>query len=348
MVAEKMWETEKGLEAIAKFCRSSNGVPVRAGLESLPRAHDSERRVEYFRGEKLMNCLLGDLGDDAKAKKKKAKRPFVPGSASEAREICSALMAGGFLHRSMRSGKGVLEYTTVQKWEVKDYYVWDYEGSKGFSSFMTGLVIFGVLFFTCFPIWPHFMKVYLWYCSVTFLLFMITFCSLRMLLFLNWWVIGYDFWILPNLFDESLGFLESFKPGYSFEPGAANQRYYRFALLMGAFSFFSWAYNQPTDFDAFIEAQQEFVSDLYDGKLLTDFSQKDKEEIDLVKRPSFEELAMEEENDAAEKKAAEEIEKLHEQAATREEDPDYDPEAEEAAADDMIDQMLNFDDDDDE
>jgi len=78
-------------------------------------------------------------------------------------------------------------------------------------------------------------------------------------------VLGYEFWILPNLFDESLTFAESFKPGYSFDPGAKGQRYYRAALLMGTVAFFAWAYNQPTDFDLFVEAQKEFIDDLYAG-----------------------------------------------------------------------------------
>merc|ERR1711924_361931 len=55
------------------------------------------------------------------------------------------------------------------------------------------------------------------------------------------------------------------------------------ALLMGTVAFFAWAYNQPTDFDLFVEAQKEFIDDLYDGKLLTDFSQQSKDDIDLVK-----------------------------------------------------------------
>ena len=35
---------------------------------------------------------------------------------------------------------------------------------------------------------------------------------------------------------------------------------------MGTLAFFAWAYNQPTDFDLFVEAQKDFVSDLYDGR----------------------------------------------------------------------------------
>ena len=345
MVAERSFDDEKELEKITAFCRSSKGVPVRSGIERLRNAHDTDRRVEYFRGEKLVTCLLGDVDMTAKQRK---KRPFVAADTEEARAVAAAMLGAGYIHRAHRSGKGQLEWEPVQKWDPKEYYVWDYEGSKGFSNFLTGCLIVGMLVCTCFPIWPHVLKVYLWYCSVTFLIVMTVFCTLRLLLFLNLWIWGWDAWILPNLFDESLSFTDSFKPVWSFEAGAKGQRYYRCALLVGAFAFFVWAYNQPTDFDAFVEAQQSFVSDLYDGKLLTDFSQQAKEEIDLVKRPSFEELAMEEEEEAKEKAAREDLDELHRKADAKEEDPDWDPEAEEAAAEDMIAAMLAEDDDEDE
>ena len=337
------WDTDEGLGEIAKFCR--NGFPVRSGIERLRNAHDTDRRVEYFRGEKLTIFLLGDLDDDDNGKKKKKQkgRPFTAKDTEEARNVVTSMMAAGYIHRATRVGKGQLEWEPKQTWEPRDYYVWDYEGSKGFSNFMTGLLIVGMLVCTCFPIWPHFLKVYLWYLSVTFLIFMSIFCTLRMLLFMNFWVLGYEFWILPNLFDESLTFAESFKPGYSFDPGAKGQRYYRAALFMGTVAFFAWAYNQPTDFDLFVEAQKEFIDDLYDGKLLTDFSQQSKDDIDLVKRPSWAELAAEEIKARQEEEEAEKLQEMHRKNLQGEQDPDYDPDAEAEEADAMMEALLGDD-----
>ena len=76
-------------------------------------------------------------------------------------------------------------------------------------------------------------------------------------------------------------------------------------------AFFAWAYNQPTDFDLFVEAQKEFIDDLYDGKLLTDYSQQSKDDIDLVKRPSWAELAAEEIKSRQEEEEAEKIQEMH-------------------------------------
>mmetsp|Transcript_19660 Transcript_19660/g.58475 ORF Transcript_19660/g.58475 Transcript_19660/m.58475 type:complete len:353 (-) Transcript_19660:99-1157(-) len=349
MARTKIYDTEVGLEKITAYCRSSKGVPVRDGTESLRNSHDTGRRVEYFRGEKLVLCLLGDIDGGGK---KASKRPFTAADTEEAKAVALQMLSAGHIHRAQRVAKGTLEYDPVQKWEPRDYYVWDYEGAKGFSNFLTGCLIVGMLVCTCFPIWPHFLKVYLWYLSVTFLIFMFIFCTVRIILFLNFWVIGYDFWILPNLFDESLTFVDSFKPSYSFDPGAKGQRYYRAALLVGTVSFFSWAYNQPTDFDLFVEAQRDFVVDLYDGKLLADVSQQHKDDIDLIQRPSFEalsaEMVAEEEEEAKNRVAAEGLEKLHRQAAKREEDPEWDAVAEDAATEDMIAKLLEEETDEEE
>jgi hypothetical protein len=114
-----------------------------------------------------------------------------------------------------------------------------------------------------------------------------------------------------RLFDESLGFVDSFKPVYVFENGSPGQGYYRVALLAGLVSFIVWAARQPTEFDGFLQAQKEFVDDLYSGEclppslclsalliacllsgnLLTDYSQSAKDTIDRNKRvPDLEDL----------------------------------------------------------
>lgn len=111
--------------------------------------------------------------------------------------------------------------------------------------------------------------------------------------------------LVRRLFDESLGFVDSFKPVYIFENGTPGQGYYRVALLVAFVSFIVWASRQPTEFDGFLQAQKEFVDDLYSGNpfsfsfplelllgnLLTDYSQSAKDTIDRNKRvPDLEDL----------------------------------------------------------
>lgn len=60
---------------------------------------------------------------------------------------------------------------------------------------------------------------------------------------------------------------------WTFEKGSTGQGYYRVVAVGGVVAFVIWAYNQPTDFDTFISAQSDFMSDLYAGKLLSDVSE---------------------------------------------------------------------------
>ena len=68
-------------------------------------------------------------------------------------------------------------------------------------------------------------------------------------------------------------------------------------------AFCVWVYQQPTEFDEYVQAQKDFLDDLYSGALLNDMSQQDIENIDRV-IPLEELLQMEEEAKAKEAAAA--------------------------------------------
>lgn len=351
-----MWESEEGLKKIAEFCRST--VPVKAAVERLSNHADTDRRVEYMSGEKLVNTLLGECATpltaaESKAGKKppkKKKQVFEAKDVDEAHSVCQSLIRGGYLHQAKRTGRGRLEFVPERglKWDATAKYVWDFEGSKRLTNIMSGLLIFGMIACTCFPIWPVIVKVYVWYCAVTFLIVMTVFVIVRFFVFLWFWLFGYDFWIIPNFFDESLTVIDSFKPLYSFEGSPLGQRYYRAALMMASVSFFVWAYNQPTDFDIFVTVQKEFVADLYEGKLLTDFSQQGKDDIDKIQRPTWERLQAEEEEESEARKKREDLEKLHRATVEKVREDDIDPEEDDAAAAEMMERMLNGEGDEDE
>jgi translocation protein SEC62 len=152
-----------------------------------------------------------------------------------------------------------------------------------------GLVI-GILFCVCFPIWPQFLRIFVWYMSVTLLLVIFSILISRGTIFLFVWVLGYECWFLPNLFDETLGFVESFQPLYSFEATKPGQLPYRIGVAVAFFSFCWWAVTQPSEFDGFVAAQGDFLKDLYSGRLITDMSQADKENIDKPKMQSLDDL----------------------------------------------------------
>ena len=155
---------------------------------------------------------------------------------------------------------------------------------------MTAALVVGFLFCVCFPIWPTFLRVFVWYMSVTLLLFIFFLITSRALLFLFVWIVGWEMWFLPNLFDESLGFVDSFKPVISCEPCVAGQLPYRLGVGIAFFGFCYWAVTQPSEFDGFVSAQGDFLKDLYAGTLLSDMSQEEKENIDKPKMQSLDDL----------------------------------------------------------
>ena len=90
------------------------------------------------------------------------------------------------------------------------------------------------------------------------------------------------------------------------------QLMYRVGVFVAFFSFCYWAVTQPSEFDGFVKGQGDFIKDLYAGTLLSDMSQKDKENIDKPKMPSLEDLLKkldsadeEEEKELSEEEAAE-------------------------------------------
>ncbi|CAM9704862.1 unnamed protein product [Heterosigma akashiwo] len=274
----------EGLKKIADFLRNGRKFPVRHGVQ-----HD--KRVEYFKGSKLVDFLVNNT------EKKKKGRPNITNEADAIR-VCRAMLAEGYFHRSERIEKGVLKLVppSRQEWAPKEFYTWIYDGDQTTSYFMTALLIIGFLLLTCFPIWPTFLKIWLWYISVTLLIFMLGFITIRAVIFLIFWIMGFEFWILPRLFDDNLGFTESFTPGYTFEKVAGGQLIYRLGAFGAIGGLFYWAYTQPTDFDTFLSVQRDFLDDLYSGNLLSDMSQQSKEDIDKVKIPTLEDLMAETDN----------------------------------------------------
>ncbi len=216
-------------------------------------------------------------------------------------KVAEALIHAGFFHRSekVKEKKGYLKFTQQNNFDVKGYYTWMYAGNMMWSNIATGLVIAVVIGFTLLPIWPDFAKKILWYCSVTFLLFVFAFLLVRFLAFLVMWLVGYDFWILPRFFDESLSFQDSFKPIYSFEKGSSGQGLYRLGTVLLLVGFTYWACTQPTEFDGFLQAQKDFIDDLYSGKLIADVAFDPREHMNKngKKVPSLEDLLKELEAD---------------------------------------------------
>ena len=282
----EVYTTQAGLRTLANYLRSNNGVKTKSGTQH-------EKRVDYFRGYRFMECVVE--GDKPLTKWPKTLPKITdPGKA---REIADLMIQNNFFHRSEKvpDQKRVLRMCKVNVYEEDGYFTWMYEGSMMWYNIGAGVLMGGVIGFTLLPIWPDIAKKVLWYISCTFLIFTLTFCLIRAIVFLLGWIIGYEFWIFPNLFDESLTFVDSFKPVYSFEKTAEGQGYYRLGMVVALIGFVAWAMTQPTEFDVFIQGQKHFLDDLYSGNLLADVAADHKQKLDGVKRkvPTFEDLLRE-------------------------------------------------------
>lgn len=269
---------------MADLLRGRKGMPVRQAIEL-------GKRVEYFRGDKLASFLLESPG---------AKKHF-PDLTSKAQvmSVGRVLMEHSYIHRSDRDPKNrkLLEPSSIHDFGFEGYYTWMYEGSKTMRNLMTGLLITGFLIITCFPIWPQWAKVALWYLSVTFLLVVAVFVIIRLILFFLMWMIGFEYWLLPNIFDDNLGIADSFKPIIAIRFTDPGERKYRFLAIILFAAFCVWVKNQPTDFDEYMSLTKQFTDDIYSGKLLSDMSQKDQDNIDKVTVPDLKDLLNEEEED---------------------------------------------------
>lgn len=274
------------MRTLANYLRSQNGVKVRHGIEH-------EKRVDYFKGRRLVECVM-------EAKKWPKSLPKIT-DKGVARAVAALLVQGNFFHRSEKipDKKGYLKISQKNVFEESGYYTWMYAGNMMWSNILTGLVIAVVIGFTLLPIWPDYAKKILWYMSVTFLIFTLSFTLIRFVLFLVLWLFGFEFWIFPRLFDESLSFQDSFKPIYSFDNGTPGQGYYRIGVLLTLIGFVYWACTQPTEFDGFIQAQKDFIDDLYSGNLLADVAADPATHMERMQKrvPSLEDLLKELEAD---------------------------------------------------
>jgi len=273
-LAEQLGD-EQQVKRFARFLHAN--IPLREAVQV-------SKRVNYFRGKKLYEVLL----DKTIADKNK---PTVA-SEEEATQVGVALLRAGLIHASVVSDKKKRELRPVNTntFSEDGYYTWIFEGSKTMRNVLLGLLVFSIAAMCLFPIWPARVKVGIWYVSVTLLIFLFVLFAVRLVVYIVFWCVGYEFWILPNFFDEDLGVMDSFRPLWSFERGQDLKESWIFRtagfVLLVAFGY--WCTQQPTEFDELYASQMDFLSELYDGKLLSDPAME--EEIRDKAIPDFEEL----------------------------------------------------------
>jgi len=170
-----------------------------------------EKRVEYFKGSKLVDALLSP-----KYKGKVAKTVPIK-SRAEAAKLAQEMLRLGFFHRSQR-----VTHAHTRRWELElvngpfeedGLFTWVYEGSKTKLYLMCAGLMIGALGLCMIQIWPLWLKIGVWWCSVTFLTTFGVLCVVRLILFCLMWIVGFrGIWLFPNLFDDNQTFAGSFMP----------------------------------------------------------------------------------------------------------------------------------------
>ena len=154
----------------------------------------------------------------------------------------------------------------------KDRFAWLWAPEKKSPKWVMPAVLLGILALVMFPAWPVFMKVGVWYLSVTLLIALFGLLAVRYSVFLVSWTAGYSVWIFPNLFHEELGPIESFQPALTVDrsQSAASTRWLRIGMAGVLIGCAVWVARQPDKWDEWREQQAQFVSELYSGNILTD------------------------------------------------------------------------------
>jgi len=224
---EADWDQD--VEPLMKVLLGKKGVKTKSASEI------GRKKVDYFRGKDFKRFALSSedlLKKKCSAVLKLALGDKVPASDKDVERLGAELIQKGFCFKAAykpvnASKDGAetktkkwpdrLQRTSNQQFDSEAFYVIVYEGDKKWQHFMLALVIAGVLLATMWPVWPIWSKIGIWYLSVIFLSLYFGFLILRMVIYTTFWVVGFDFWIFPNLNDEYCGFLDSFKPVYSWE-----------------------------------------------------------------------------------------------------------------------------------
>jgi translocation protein SEC62 len=225
-------EWDPAFEPVMKVLLGKKGIKTKSASEV------GRKKVDYFRGKDFKKFILESenlLKAKCSAALNLALDGKMPETEKDVERIGAELIQRQFCYKAMykpinpssKSESGSekkpkkwpdrLGRTPNQSFDCDGFYVITYEGGSGLQHFLLALMIAGVLVAVMFPVWPMWAKIGIWYLSVIFLSIYFGLLILRMVIYTMFWIVGFDFWIFPNLNDEYCGFLDSFRPLYSWE-----------------------------------------------------------------------------------------------------------------------------------
>lgn len=190
-----------------------------SGLEAVDGACFS-RRVEFFKGDELVDCLTSETF----RKKKILKVPSDGYSREQAMMVAEQMLQIGFFHRAISTNAEmkqpeemhVLEPVpapTFFEADDDDYFIWTLEQSNTRVLMQSGLFLIGAIFIAAIKAWPIWLKIFVWWCSLVMLICLSALIVLRLVVFALMTLVGFrGMWLLPNMFSDDLDFLDCFEP----------------------------------------------------------------------------------------------------------------------------------------
>ncbi|CAD7931595.1 unnamed protein product [Amoebophrya sp. A25] len=208
------------------------------GIEQRQAAEVDRKKVDFFRGKDFAEWMLKN---DAVIKRRchAALDEYLEGKGvadeEDVAKLGQALVDKGFIapalyaplidnkkeesatDRKRKKWPDRLKRVRQSTFDTQGFYICIYEGSHHFRYFMLALMLLVILGGCLFPVWPMWARVFAWYIALS--LCTLYFCTefLRMSCYSLGWIVGLEFWILPNLNDEYCSFMDSFKPIWSCE-----------------------------------------------------------------------------------------------------------------------------------
>lgn len=203
------------LDKIANFLRNGKG-----GVDSCDGAC-FQRRIEFFRGDELVDCLQSQHF---------AKQKLLPASSLPFSRDAATVLAQQLLERRdyfhsanwTNTDKAIDElYVLVPRdgaghaFEDSDnaFYIWILPVSQTKALVQSALFVVALIFLAAIKAWPIWMKVIVWWISLICLICLVSLSVIRVVLYSLFWLVGFrGIWLLPNMFNDDLDFLDAFYP----------------------------------------------------------------------------------------------------------------------------------------
>jgi len=200
---------EETVSKVAKWLRKGSNMETGEGLLQ-------RRRVDYFCGEDIKAALMSD---------KFEHRKFFPKELGdrEIDELGSEMMRQKLFFRGVITNLDTVdleELDTVEPHrrqvfidEPEEVYVWIMPQSRTELYLKCAGMLVSILFMCMIKIWPLWLKIGVWWVSLIMLICMTSLIVVRLVLTVLCTIVGFrGIWLLPNLLNDDIDFLDAFSP----------------------------------------------------------------------------------------------------------------------------------------